>query len=148
MGQRPVATLFFGYVFNERGVYPWIDDDYDLVANAHKDEWDDELITLDAHGVKNVQALTIQQTCDALNSLGAYMFAWGAQFDSSDCCYLITPNDSESLYETDWDAPLHIPINALVKEASWAKSVKEFADKMDINLKGQLPKWHLVSSLG
>lgn len=149
MGMSPSADLFFGYVFNEEG-YPWQGDDYDPESEEHaeKADWDDEYHILHAYGI-DPEPLSYQEIRKALEEIGVELCAWGSL--CGDHCYYIRPIDRAAYYSTSWDGPTTIPTEALQNNDAhvlWIKPLEEFAKKMGIDLKGQVPKWHLVASFG
>lgn len=151
MGQRPNADLFFGYVFNKTGAYPWEEnEDYDYDSEEHKkkEDWDDSCHILHAYGI-DWEPLNYKELCSELEKIGVTIGSWGSL--CGECSYYIRLLDPSAFHSTDWDDPLTIASSALQSNdayVSWIKPLEEFAAKLNIDLKGQKPAWHMVASFG
>lgn len=146
MGQSPRADLFFGYVFNEPTTLPWQGDDYDYDAPEamekeyyDTDDWIQEVYAIDKH-------LEYKQKKEVIEKkVGVSVEHWGYLEEPS---YYITPMDPRATHTNWWDNPKQIPIDALEVNPVWPEKLEAFAEKMGIDLKGQIPQWHLVASYG
>jgi len=150
MSSSATANLFYGYVFNQESVYPWLDeDDYeknesftergweprDYYAHFALDKTEDEVDELNGAQEREIQEGMLVEVC-----------SWGCLYEQP--CYYIRPKDKKAEYNCWWDGPQKISPAEMIVNPEWDVALRGFAEAMKIDLRGQEPAWHLVASYG
>jgi len=152
MGSSASANLFYGYVFDQEGVFPWENenDDYEISESRRDRNWEVEHYWLHivlGKSEEEIDSMEYKVRRDLTKNIAVEVCSWGALYDGSSC-YYIRPKDKKADICVSWDTPTVIKPSEMPVNSEWDTVLKKFARDIMIDLKGQTPAWHLVASYG
>ncbi len=125
MSSSASATLFYGYLFDDAGIYPWQDeDDWDSNESFQERDWEPEHFWI--HRVlgkteSEVDAMGYKERGDLYRQVPVELGHWGYLEESS---YFIRPKSVKAEYQCDWSGSVKIDSSKLIVNPEWDLSRK------------------------